>query len=543
MVGDGTLGRVCRGFAAAWLMASGCGDDGLEGTSTGSSSDGGTMTTSGQPVTTGTDTTDAPTTVTPTTGEPPTTTTVDPTTGEPPSTTTEMTTDPSTGVAPSCGDGQVDGGEECDDGAANADDAACTLGCKTAVCGDALVLQGVEGCDDGNVDAGDGCDEACQLESCGDGKVQGMEECDDGNAADDDACLNTCTNAVCGDTVVFTGMEACDDGNDVETDACLATCVAAECGDAQVWEGMEECDDGNESDADMCTTGCKTPTCMDMLQDGAETDADCGGGVCPKCGLGKKCVVGGDCGSGLCTANVCVPPQSCKQILAADPAAKSGKYNIDLDGVGPVPAFDVFCDMTNSGGGWTVFYAASGADGEQAMISDTEVVVNNPLMFQAYNVNRARKVALSAIATETLFVRANNVWMRADKPAFDANLVVPNTTAKKAVTLMSSNNVMAAAFMGYANFNTTGGGDFGVSLSPDGLTSCNGMTTQGFDHHLATYRMLNCNCDRQYLYSYSNGPADGDAGYDVHNALGAWAATNACHAGEGGALAFYAAMR
>jgi hypothetical protein len=97
--------------------------------------------------------------------------------------------------------------------------------------------------------------------------------------------------------------------------------------------------------------------------------------------------------------------------------------------------------------------------------------------------------------------------------------------------------------MGYSNYNTAGGGDFGVSLSPDGATSCATNTVQGFDHHSTAYRMLNCNCDRQYLYSYSNSAADNDAGYDVHNALGAWAATNACQAGEGGGLAFYAAMR
>jgi hypothetical protein len=33
----------------------------------------------------------------------------------------------------------------------------------------------------------------------------------------------------------------------------------------------------------------------------------------------------------------------------------------------------------------------------------------------------------------------------------------------------------------------------------------------GFDHHSASYRMLNCNCDRHYLYSYSNNSGDGDA--------------------------------
>ncbi len=36
------------------------------------------------------------------------------------------------------------------------------------------------------------------------------EECDDGNAIDTDACKNDCTNNVCGDGVVLAGIETCD---------------------------------------------------------------------------------------------------------------------------------------------------------------------------------------------------------------------------------------------------------------------------------------------------------------------------------------------
>jgi len=93
-----------------------------------------------------------------------------------------------------------------------------------------------------------------------------------------------------------------------------------------------------------------------------------------------------------------------------------------------------------------------------------------------------------------------------------------------------------------ATCGDVGGGDFGLSLAPDAAT-CNGATVQGFDHHGAAYRMLNCGCQRHYLYSYSNVAADSDAGYDVNTGLGAWAATAACDGAEGGMLKFYAAMR
>ena len=78
---------------------------------------------------------------------------------------------------------------------------------------------------------------------CGNGVVEGSEECDDGNQNDGkstsklskfsatgmkrplilsfhfcfsgDACTNQCTIAVCGDGIVGPG-EQCDDGNDID---------------------------------------------------------------------------------------------------------------------------------------------------------------------------------------------------------------------------------------------------------------------------------------------------------------------------------------
>ena len=70
-------------------------------------------------------------------------------------------------------------------------------------------------------------------QTCGNGIVEGDEQCDDGNRVDDDACRNNCTNAVCGDGVVESVLgEECDDGNAVPNDGCTdckidgATCGA-----------------------------------------------------------------------------------------------------------------------------------------------------------------------------------------------------------------------------------------------------------------------------------------------------------------------------
>ena len=50
------------------------------------------------------------------------------------------------------------------------------------------------------------------------------------------------------------------------------------------------------------------PTCDDKVQNDLETDIDCGGGVCPKCGPGQKCEVDGDCRSGACDGGTCSDP-------------------------------------------------------------------------------------------------------------------------------------------------------------------------------------------------------------------------------------------
>lgn len=102
------------------------------------------------------------------------------------------TSEGSTGPSASCGDGQLDPGEACDDGNDNGENAACTPVCTVNVCGDGFVLDGVEACDDAGESAA--CNADCTAAACGDAKV---------NAA---------------------ANEACDDGNDVAVDGCEATC-------------------------------------------------------------------------------------------------------------------------------------------------------------------------------------------------------------------------------------------------------------------------------------------------------------------------------
>jgi cysteine-rich repeat protein len=173
---------------------------------------------------------------------------------------------------PSCGDGNVDDGEECDDGNEDSGD-GCSATCQTEICGDGKLDVGEE-CDDGNLTSGDGCSATCDKERapcCGDGYQDPGEECDDGNTTNGDGCSSTCQDEPrCGDGAIDSG-EACDDGNATNGDGCSSTCqYEPRCGDGSIDSG-EACDDGNTTNGDGCSSTCRyEPRCGDGYIDAGE---------------------------------------------------------------------------------------------------------------------------------------------------------------------------------------------------------------------------------------------------------------------------------
>jgi cysteine-rich repeat protein len=179
-----------------------------------------------------------------------------------------------------CGNGQLDAGEQCDDGAANSDTApdACRTHCARAHCGDG-VTDGGEQCDDQDTSNTDACTNTCLDARCGDGFTQPGrgESCDDGAANSDtaaNACRMSCTSPRCGDAVVDTG-ERCDGGpanSDETPNACRTDCNVPRCGDAVVDAG-EQCDEGPANDdaaANTCRTDCAVAHCGDGIIDAGE---------------------------------------------------------------------------------------------------------------------------------------------------------------------------------------------------------------------------------------------------------------------------------
>lgn len=129
----------------------------------------------------------------------------------------------------------------------------------SSTCGNGQI-EGLEQCDDGNTESGDGCDQVCDIEpTCGNGTLEFGEECDDGNSDPFDGCDANCVVEVpvCGNGIVEFG-EDCDDGNTTPGDGCDEICQNEPvCGNGMLEDG-EDCDDGNTTPGDGCDELCQT---------------------------------------------------------------------------------------------------------------------------------------------------------------------------------------------------------------------------------------------------------------------------------------------
>ncbi len=136
-----------------------------------------------------------------------------PSDGTPTATSTPMT-------APECGDGVVNGEEQCDDGR------HCARGDAVGdPCSSDDDCAGVAGACE--LRSGDGCQADCRLPVCGDGVVDGQA-----GSCGDNVCVgpNPAAGSACtGDSDCL--GETCDDGNTDEgaDDACPANCQVATC--------------------------------------------------------------------------------------------------------------------------------------------------------------------------------------------------------------------------------------------------------------------------------------------------------------------------
>jgi len=208
------------------------------------------------------------------------------------------------------------GGADCDP-CANGSTCAAGTDCTTGFCD--ATFHCAACATDANCPTASFCDPngkcAADLPDGSDCETDGM--CTNGHCADgyccDSACTGTCQSCSSADTGGSNGT--CSDvtaGND----------PSLECAGAFSCDGAGACQ-----------------SCSDGVQDGAETSVDCGG-ACALCGTTSATAV-----------------LSCADALQKGPNAPSGVYYIKPAGV--ATAYQVYCDMTNSGGGWTLLLSAT----------------------------------------------------------------------------------------------------------------------------------------------------------------------------------------
>jgi len=202
-----------------------------------------------------------------------------------------------------CGNGQIENPEACDGDSRQ---------CIEAATG----YEGLQDCQTNCL----GWQDCVPAEYCGDGVVNGFEECDDGNNVDCDGCHSDCrAETGCGDAMVC-GAEECDDGNTTDCDGCHADCrVESGCGDG-VRCGVEICDDGNQQDCvGSCAADCSTvraePHCGDQLLDtqcGEVCEDTSPDGLDLGCTpAAPHCLGCQGCGNAVCGDGIVTPPETC----------------------------------------------------------------------------------------------------------------------------------------------------------------------------------------------------------------------------------------
>ncbi len=218
----------------------------------------------------------------------------------------------------------------CDDGVQNGDetDVDCGGSCSTK-------------CDDG-----DGCtsDADCESMNCDEGTgmcLPPTPTCSDGFQNGDETgvdCGGSCPDA-CVD---------CNDGmqNGDETDVDCGGSCSTKCDDG---DGCEDGDDCISMVCDPDDLTCTPPSCDDGVQNGDETDVDCGGSCGATCDPGDGCETGADCISGECDPDA----MTCLEALMVDVAPTC----VDFTGA------PVQLNATASGGTGTYTYSWTPTEG------------------------------------------------------------------------------------------------------------------------------------------------------------------------------------
>lgn len=122
-------------------------------------------------------------------------------------------------------------------------------------------------------------------------------------------------------SVVVVVAANCRDGmqNQDETDADCGGAICSKCVDNKMCNVASDCFSG-VCQSNTCQSRLNSsiyvlsahfdtvslgPACNDGIQNGDETDIDCGGSSCSKCADTQACKIASDCFNGVCSSNIC----------------------------------------------------------------------------------------------------------------------------------------------------------------------------------------------------------------------------------------------
>ncbi len=239
----------------------------------------------------------------------------------------------------------------CTDGVANEDETDLDCGGELCLpCSEGLLCQTDADCEADtrcNIFSGEPrCERG--VPTCEDGLFNGFETgpdcggphcgpCTLGFPCDSDAdCIEgaTCTERL-GTTIC---VEHCD--NDVrDADEVGVDCGGASC---DLCPLESECETDEDCASGICDTGRQVPecvrldTCRDGVQNGEETDVDCGGSLCRACELGESCLEDSDCGVNACFDEVC--EERVDLVRPSGPASLRTVVETSLDTI-PAPEY------------------------------------------------------------------------------------------------------------------------------------------------------------------------------------------------------------
>lgn len=212
--------------------------------------------------------------------------------------------------------------------------------CHVAVCFKAILTNAIKGediYDDGNPCTKDSCDNGVPSNvikvgaQCGASGVCSSKgtcvECLSNGVCSGNK--STCINGYCSASTCQNGG-ALPDGNETDVD-----CGGDECGPCDAGQTCEAASDCKSKVCELPDVGalkqCQIASCTDTVQNGTETDVDCGGVLCSpssKCDDSKYCVVPGDCKSGVCQGG------TCQEATCGDGVKNGSEVGVDCGGGG-----------------------------------------------------------------------------------------------------------------------------------------------------------------------------------------------------------------